>query len=89
VATILIRRLASSFWVSGVKKKANDRHWAGSGKVLVAAAALSEYLKFIGADALEKSRYDVTDSIVPTDIARFERLLNSSSRDDSEVASFK
>ena len=78
-----------SFWVSGVKKKANDRHWAGTGRVLVEAAALPEYLKLIKADALDKSRYDVTDSIVPTDIARFERLLNSRSRDDCEVASFK
>ena len=25
------------FWVSGVKKNGEDRHWAGSGKVLVEA----------------------------------------------------
>jgi hypothetical protein len=30
-----------SFWVSGVKKNGEDRHWAGSGKVFVEAAALS------------------------------------------------
>jgi hypothetical protein len=34
-----------SFWVSGVKKNGKDRHWAGSSKVLVEAAALSEHLK--------------------------------------------
>src|SRR5438552_5767142 len=31
-----------SFWVSGVKKNGEDRHWAGSGKVLVEASALPE-----------------------------------------------
>jgi hypothetical protein len=38
-----------SFWVSGVKKNGEDRHWAGSGRVPVEAAALSDYLKAIGA----------------------------------------
>ncbi|MGH9566063.1 MAG: hypothetical protein ACRD4I_08780, partial [Candidatus Angelobacter sp.] len=33
-----------SFWVSGVKKNGEDRHWAGSGKVLVEAAAVAEYV---------------------------------------------
>jgi hypothetical protein len=36
-----------SFWVSGVKKNGEDHHRAGGGKVLVEAAALSEYLKTI------------------------------------------
>lgn len=42
-----------SFWVSGVKKNGEDRHWAGSGKVLVEAAALADYLKAIGAKTLD------------------------------------
>ena len=29
-----------SFWVSGVKKNGKDRHWAGSGKVLIEAERL-------------------------------------------------
>jgi hypothetical protein len=33
-----------SFWVSGVKKNGQDRHRAGSGKVPVEAAAVSQYL---------------------------------------------
>jgi len=39
-----------AFWVSGVKKNGQDRHWAGSGKVLVEAAALSDYLHNQGQD---------------------------------------
>ena len=65
-----------SFWVSGVKKNGEDRHWAGSGKVLVEAAALSEYLKTIKASNLDTSRCEVTNSIRQTDIKRLSRLAN-------------
>jgi hypothetical protein len=66
------------FWVSGVKKDGCDRHWAGSGKVLIEAAAVSEYLALIGGKALDRSRCEITDSIVQTDVAKFERLANTS-----------
>lgn len=65
-----------AFWVSGVKKNGEDRHWAGSGKVLVEAAALTEYLKTVRATSLDKSRYEVIDAIRQTDIDRLSRLAN-------------
>jgi hypothetical protein len=64
------------FWISGVKKNGQDRHWAGSGKVLVEAAALAEYLKAIKAKALDTSRCEVTNSIRETDIERLSELQN-------------
>ena len=66
-----------SFWVSGVKKNGEDRHWAGSGRVLVEAGAVSDYLKTIGAKTLDTSRCEVTDSITQTDIERLSRLANA------------
>lgn len=69
-----------SFWVSGVKKNGEDRHWAGSGKVLVEAAAVSEYLQTIKAGKLDSSRCEVTNSIRQTDIKRLSRLANASLR---------
>ena len=69
-----------SFWVSGVKKNGEDRHWAGSGRVRVEAAALSEYLKAIGAETLDVARCEVTNSIRQTDIERLSRLANSSDK---------
>jgi hypothetical protein len=77
-----------SFWVSGVKKNGQDRHWAGSGKVLIEAAAVSDYLKAIGAKTLDKSRCKVTNAIRQTDIERLSQLSNSSSKGwlDSEEA---
>lgn len=65
-----------SFWVSGVKKNGKDRHWAGSGKVLVEDAAVSDYLKAIGARTLDSSRCELTNSIRPTDIKRLWQLAN-------------
>jgi len=47
-----------SFWVSGVKKNGKDRYWTGSRKVfLIEAAALSDYLKAIGAKTLDGVAY--------------------------------
>ena len=79
-----------SFWVSGVKKNGEDRHWAGSGKVLIEAAAVPDYLKAIGAKTLNALRCEVTKSIRQTDIERLSRLANSSGKgwpDDPEAQS--
>ena len=66
-----------SFWISGVKLNGKDRHWAGSGKVLIEAAALTEYLATIKAKALDASRCEITHSICQTNIERLSRLANA------------
>jgi hypothetical protein len=66
-----------SFWVSGVKKNGEDRHWAGSGKIFIEAAAVPEYLKIIGAKKLDPSRCEVTHAIIETDIERLSRSANA------------
>ena len=58
------------FWVSGVKRDGQDRHWAGSGKVLIEAAAVEEYLAWIGARELDPHLI-VTREIRVTDPADF------------------
>ena len=78
-----------SFWVSGVKLNGQDRHWAGSGKVLIEAAAVTEYLATIKAKTLDTLRCVVTNSIRQTDIERLSRLANSYGKgwpDDPEEA---
>lgn len=59
------------FWVSGVKRDANDRHWAGSGKVLIEAAIVEEYLALVGRTELDKSRFMVIHDIRETNPADF------------------
>jgi hypothetical protein len=75
------------FWVSGVKKNGTDRHWAGSGKVLVERAALDEYLAVRGVDALDTKQYEITDAVKPSDVERFKNLENRyRGQDDDEAA---
>lgn len=66
-----------SLWISGVKKNGENRHWAGSGKVLVEAEAVSEYLQITGVTTLDRSRHEVTHSIRQTDIKRLSELANA------------
>jgi hypothetical protein len=69
-----------SFWVSGVKKNRQDRHWAGSGKILIEAAAVSHSLDATKANTLDTSRYEITNAIVKTDIEKLSHLANSAGR---------
>jgi hypothetical protein len=80
-----------SFWVSGIKKNGEDRHWAGSGKVLIEAAAVSEYLQTTEAEILDKARCEVTDAIRQTDIERLSKLANADGKgwgDNPDAYSF-
>ena len=66
------------YWISGIKKNGKDRHWAGSGLVHVEAAAVEEYLALRKMQALDRKHYEVTASIVQTDVAKFKNLENQS-----------
>jgi len=47
------------YWISGVKKNRQDRHWAGSGTISVDEAVLDEYLEFLGIQSLDPKRYSI------------------------------
>src|SRR5581483_12349883 len=49
------------------RKERSHRHWAEPGKIVVERAAWPEYLNRIGAKVLDKSRYEVSNSIIATD----------------------
>ena len=65
------------YWVSGVKRRGTNRHWAGSGKILVEAAAVPDLLQALGTDALDHSMFAVTDDIQPTSAADFVSTENA------------
>jgi hypothetical protein len=69
------------FWVSGVKKNGEDRHWAGGGKVSIERGAVEEYLRLIGASQLDRALTVVEDAPAP-DVSRFHELANHSSWSD-------
>lgn len=49
------------YWISGVKKNGQDRHWAGSGKVYIDNSVIEDYLKIIEQTTLPKNSYIVVD----------------------------
>lgn len=72
------------YWVSGVKKNGEDRHWAGSGKIKIDADVVSEYLAIVGETQLNASRYEACADIVETDIKHMHQLENKSSDTGTE-----
>jgi hypothetical protein len=57
------------YWISNVKKDGTDRHWAGSGKVMIDRKIISDYLSIIGEKQLNRSRFEVVelDDVYPID----------------------
>lgn len=49
------------YWISGVKKNGEDRHWAGNGKIMIDKSILPEYLQIINASELPKHKFELTD----------------------------
>lgn len=47
------------YWISGVKKNQQDRHWVGTGPVMIDEPVVPEYLALIGASRLDKNKYEI------------------------------
>lgn len=43
------------YWISGIKKNGQDRHWAGSGKVEIDEPAVESYLAVMGLSKLPRN----------------------------------
>ena len=65
-----------SYWLSGVKKKGGDRHWAGRGKITIDAGAIDEYLQITGATELDPTRFVVSTAIMAPDAKKLPDLEN-------------
>ena len=66
-----------SYWITGIKKDGFNRHWAGSGKVMIDKDVVDEYLSIVEWSSLRESRFEVV-TIKTTDISRFKELENES-----------
>lgn len=64
------------YWVSGVKRDGCDRHWAGSGPIMIDARVVAEYLAFRGLSRLDPTHHRIVSDIQETDIAKFHDLEN-------------
>ncbi len=55
-----------AYWVSGIKKNGQDRHYLGSGIIMIDRKIVNDYLKMVNFDTLDENHYEI-DDILPTD----------------------
>lgn len=65
------------YWISGVKKRESNRHWAGHGKIAIDRRAVEEFLALKGMEQLPSS-YGVIDIADNFPVERVKDLLNQS-----------
>lgn len=64
------------YWISGIKKNGQDRHWSGNGKIMIDKNFVDEYLNLVDFDTLDPKKYELVD-IVVTDKKKFTEIENS------------
>lgn len=65
-----------SYWISGVKKNGEDRHWAGSGKIMIDKKIVDEYLNLTGQKSVDAKRLEIIDIPDEYPIERIKELNN-------------
>ncbi len=64
------------YWISGVKKNQQDRHWAGSGKVMIDKSCIDEYLRIIGKTTLDERHFEIVSLFPPAALEKFHEVEN-------------
>ena len=64
------------YWISGIKKDGQDRHWAGSGKIMIDKEVVNEYLEIIGSSCLDLKKFELV-YVEKTDKQRFADIENA------------
>ena len=64
------------YWISGVKKRGINRHWAGSGVIQMDRRAVDEYLALTGQSQLPGNTFTLVDIADSFPIQRVQALLN-------------
>lgn len=64
------------YWISGLKRKESNRHWAGHGKIMIDRRAVNEYLSLIGEKELPLHLFEVIDMEGNFPVERIHELLN-------------
>ena len=50
---------SDEYWISGVKKNQEDRHWAGSGLIMIDEQVVEEYLTIIETKSLDERKFKI------------------------------
>lgn len=63
------------YWVSGVKKNGQNRHWCGGGKIIIDKNCIEEYLKLVDFNTIDEKNF-TTIEFIKTDKSKFNELEN-------------
>lgn len=63
------------YWISGVKKNGQDRHWCGSGKIMLDKNSMNEYLKLVDFNIIDERHFEIIE-FTKTDKKRFNDIEN-------------
>jgi hypothetical protein len=66
-----------TYWITGVKKDGQNRHWAGKGKIMIDKLIVDDFLKRKGWPCLDLSKFELVD-VKRTDKQRFVAFENGS-----------
>ena len=64
------------YWISGLKRRKSNRHWAGHGKIAIDRRAIKDYLALIGEKELPMDLFEIVDIEDKFPVERVHRLLN-------------
>jgi hypothetical protein len=64
------------YWISGVKKNGQDRHWAGRGKIMIDEEVIEDYLELVDFEIIEKKYFDLVNINKNFDKSRFGNMEN-------------
>lgn len=64
------------YWISGVKKNQEDRHWAGSGIVMIDESVVEEYLAITRSSSLDPKRFKIVQLDHSNVVSRTHELEN-------------
>lgn len=64
------------YWISGVKKRGTNRHWAGSGTIQMDRRAVADYLALTGQAQLPGNTFTLVDIADNFPVQRVQALLN-------------
>jgi len=64
------------YWISGIKKNGFDRHWAGSGKIKIEAAAVKKYLNVVSGNQIDQKKFEVIEIVTTTPNKKLHEIEN-------------
>ena len=64
------------YWISGVKTRGTNRHWAGRGVIQIDRRAVDEYLALTGQTQLSAHAFEIVELSDQFPVQRVQALLN-------------